>query len=171
MEWQEASSRRATTRKLEMSKKSLRTLCIAVMLAASAITVAPAFAAKVDDPSLYTTEALQKNLVLGKTTKEEVRTIYGEPSYVNRTSAKDGNYENSWTYFPSESHGEKVRKRVTGFLKGMLPGNAATATSVAQEHGVAARNVKDFSLRIEFDKSGIVQDYRQSEDNDSKDAL
>lgn len=152
-----------------MSTKPLRTLCIAAMLAASA--VAPAFAEKVDDPSLYTTEALQKNLILGKTTRDEVRAIYGEPTSVMRTSAKDGAYERSWRYSPSESHGEKVRKRVTGFLAGVLPGNSASAASVAQEHGVGARNVKNYGLWIEFDRNGVIQDYRQEEGNDSRNAL
>lgn len=152
-----------------MSMKPLYRLGIAAMLAFSLAT--PALAEKVDDPSLYTTEALKKNLVLGKTSRDEVRALYGEPTYVHRASAKDGGYEKSWSYYPSESHGEKVRKRVTGFLKGMLPGNAATATDVAQEHGVGARNVRDYSLWIDFDSKGIVEDYRQGEDNNSRDAL
>ncbi|MFC3655305.1 hypothetical protein ACFOPN_06285 [Xanthomonas hyacinthi] len=75
--------------------KPFRTLCISAMLAAS--FAAPAFAEKVDDPSLYTTEALKKNLILGKTTKEEIRAIYGEPDYVQKASAKQGAYDTHWT--------------------------------------------------------------------------
>lgn len=152
-----------------MDRKPLRTLCIAAMLAASVAT--PAFAEKVDDPSLYTTEALQKNIVLGKTTKEEIRAIYGEPTYVRRASAKEGGYENNWHYLPGESRGEKVRKRVTGFLKGMLPGNAGTAADAAQEQGVGSRNVRDYDLSLDFDRNGVVENYRQGESNDSKDVL
>ncbi|MBN6110378.1 hypothetical protein JR063_02175 [Xanthomonas sp. CFBP 8700] len=153
-----------------MTMKPFRTLCIAAMLAAT--VAAPAFAAKVDDPSLYTAEALKKNLILGKTTKEQVRAIYGEPTSVSRTSAKDGAYEKSWRYRPSESHGEKVRNTVTGVFRSMLPGaHTGAAVNEAQEHGVGARNVKNFALSVEFDSKGVVTDYDQDEYNESKDAL
>jgi outer membrane protein assembly factor BamE (lipoprotein component of BamABCDE complex) len=153
-----------------MTMKPFRTLCISALLATS--LAAPAFAEKVDDPSLYTTEAVKKNLVLGKTTREEVRAIYGEPTYVYKTSAKNGGYENRWRYNPGESHGEKARKTVTGVFRSMLPGAyTGAAVNEAQKHGVGARNVKDYSLSIEFDSKGVVTDYDQSESNESKNAL
>lgn len=153
-----------------MTMKPFRTLCISAMLAAT--FAAPAFAAKVDDPSLYTTEALKKNLVLGKTTKEEVRAIYGDPDYVHRASAKEGGYETSWSYSPTESHGEKVRETVGGIVRGMLPGwHTGQAVNEAQKHGVGARNVKGYSLSVSYNAKGIVTDYEQTEDNNSKDSL
>lgn len=154
-----------------MTIKPLRTFLVSAVLAASC--VAPAFAEKVDDPSLYTTEALKKNLVLGKTTKEEVRAIYGEPSDVDRASAKEGGYETSWSYFPTESHVEKIRESLGGVFRGMVPGGHGTATAVeeAQNHGVGARNTKKYYLHISFDAKGVVTDYNQSEVNRSKKAF
>ncbi len=153
-----------------MTMKPFRTLCISAMLAAT--FAAPAFAAKVDDPSLYTTEGLKKNLVLGKTTKEQVHAIYGDPDRVDRTSAKQGSYERSWSYYPTESRGEKIRQRANGFLRGIIPGGKTTgAVNEAQEFGVGSRNVKGFTLHISFDKNGILTDYDQSERNESKDIL
>ncbi|MET0550852.1 MAG: hypothetical protein ABW002_16445 [Xanthomonas sp.] len=149
--------------------KPFRTLLISALLAAS--FAAPALAEKVDNPALYTPDAVKKNIVIGKTTKEQVRAIYGEPTYVSRTSGKEGGYEKSWSYRPSESHGEKARKTATGLLKRMLPGYTGAAVNEAQEQGVGARNVKSYDLEVEFDAKGVVTDYQQSESNVSKDAL
>ncbi|KMM74237.1 hypothetical protein ACP93_17785 [Xanthomonas sp. NCPPB 1128] len=153
-----------------MTMKPFRTLLISALLAAS--FAAPALAEKVDNPDLYTPDAVKKNIVIGKTTKEQVRAVYGEPTYVSRTSGKEGGYEKSWSYRPSESHGEKARKTATGLLKRMLPGYyTGPAINEAQEHGVGARNVKSYDLEVEFDAKGVVTDYQQSESNVSKDAL
>ncbi|MBO9828707.1 hypothetical protein J7373_10645 [Xanthomonas sp. A2111] len=153
-----------------MTMKPFRTLLISAMLAAS--FAAPALAEKVDNPELYTPDAVKKNIVIGKTTKEQVRAIYGEPKHVYRTSGKEGGYEKSWTYRPGESHGEKIRGTATTVLKRMLPGYyTGQAVNEAQDHGVGARNVKSYDLEVEFDANGVVTDYRQSESNQSRDAL
>ena len=143
-------------------------LLAASLLLLSSLAAGQAYAQKVDDPTQYEYEQLQKAIVIGKTTKEEVRAKFGEPDYVHRASARQGGYEQSWSYYPSESHGEKVRSRVTGFFKNMIPGRAGTAADVAEDHGAGARNVKDFSLHIDFDRNGVVEDFDQSESNNSR---
>jgi hypothetical protein len=133
-----------------------RNLFAASLLLLSSLTAGQAYAQKVDDPTQYEYEQLQKSIIIG------------DPDYVHRASARQGGYEQGWSYYPSESHGEKVRSRVTGFFKNMIPGRAGTAANVAEDHGAGARNVKDFSLYINFDRNGVVEDFDQSESNNSR---
>jgi hypothetical protein len=140
----------------------------ASLLLFSALAAGHARAQKVDDPTQYEYEQVKKSIIIGKTTREEVRAKYGEPDSVHRASAREGGYEKWWSYHPSESHGEKVRSRVTDFVRGMMPGRSGTAAGVAEDHGVGARNVKGFSLYVYFDRNGVVEDFDQNERNDSR---
>ncbi|MFC3655246.1 hypothetical protein ACFOPN_05990 [Xanthomonas hyacinthi] len=60
---------------------------------------------------------------------------------------------------------------MTGFVRGILPVAPVVAANVAQDHGLGARNVKNYSLSIRFNAQGIVEDYDQMEMNRSRDSL
>jgi hypothetical protein len=127
-----------------------RNVFAASLLLLSSLTAGQAYAQKVDDPTQYEYEQLQKSIIIGKTTKEEIRAKFGDPDYVHRASARQGGYEQSWSYYPSESHGEKVRSRVTGFFKNMIPGRAGTAANVAEDTWRRGPECEGFLLVHQF---------------------
>ena len=88
-----------------MSQKALA----ASLLLLSSLAAGHAYAQKVDDPTQYEYEQLQKDIVIGKTTKEEIRAKYGEPDSVYRASAREGGYEQSWSYCARS--GRSLRRR------------------------------------------------------------
>lgn len=99
---------------------------------------------------------VDRNVVRGKTSMENIRAIYGEPY------KKSGNGLNDIWYYRSlkRSAGVALVDRAQGAIYNALPGGARRASGTAQEIG--GRPVKDNEsqeLTFHF-KGGFVRDYQ-----------
>lgn len=128
--------------------------------------------------STYSPEKVKANLVIGKTTKDEVRNMYGGAS---RSEGRDGE---TWYYSHKKKEdftstvGKNLVKRGIGKLTAHLPmmGYMASSNELVGEAGTvvgyeAAHRVHDRvneelpskdewqELTIEFDKKGVVKSY------------
>ena len=125
------------------------------------------------DTAKFEPAQLKKNLIIGKTTRDEVKAIYGKPGHVSRAPASEGSYETTWDYDTSgrDTAAGKARKSVMGRIRNFIPGQSgygSTATDVALEQGVGERDAKRYVLYIHYNKSGVITDYELSEYNEKK---
>ncbi len=128
--------------------------------------------------SSLTQESLQKNLVVGKTTKAEVKKIYGEPTSVSKKKSGD-----TWVYVYEPAKGNAVAAGVAhsatsaavaegssrATLAGMKAGGMAgglIAANASQEAGSVATSSVDKAfprdpkkLTVRFNKFDIVKSY------------
>lgn len=125
------------------------------------------------DPSEFEPAKLKQNIIIGKTTSNQVKAIYGKPKSIDRASAAEGGYDTEWSYITDEeaTAGKKARSSVMGRIRNFipLPANGNTAVDVAtDEQNVGDREVKNSRLRISYDKNGVVTDYEVSEYTETK---
>lgn len=89
-------------------------------------------------------QTVEQKIKIGKTTKAEVKTMYGEP-----TNVATGNGFENWTYSFSQS---KTDPKMYIPLVGIF---------------MAKDSIKANTLYVSFDKKGVVNDYRFSAQNNS----
>lgn len=123
-------------------------------------------------------EGLQKNLVVGKTTKAEVKKIYGEPTSVKKRKSGD-----VWVYMYDPAKGNSVaagvaqsatsaavaegtsRATLAGIKAGGMAGGLVAADASTRAGSVATSSVdKAFprdpkKLTVRFNKFDIVNSY------------
>lgn len=154
----------------------------------SFLTVIPVFVmalmlsgclASITGSNKFSPEKVGENLVVGVTTKEQVREIYGEPTYIDTSKKGD-----TWTYVDEPTENERTAGNLIGSMApdlvdagsekagtevtkagGGVIGGAAT-TSATSTAGYAATdavvehtNREATTLTIYFDKGGVVKDY------------
>lgn len=89
-------------------------------------------------------QTVEQKIKVGKTTKTEIKTMYGEP-----TNVATGNGFENWTYSFSQS---KTDPKMYIPLVGIF---------------MAKDSIKANTLYVSFDKKGVVNDYRFSAQNNS----
>lgn len=123
-------------------------------------------------------EGLQKNLVVGKTTKAEVKKVYGEPTSVKKRKSGD-----TWVYVYEPAKGNSVaagvahsattaavaegssRATLAGMKAGGMAGGLIAADASMQAGSVATSSVdKAFprnpkKLTVRFNKFDMVSSY------------
>lgn len=128
----------------------------------------------------YTHDNVAKQVVKGQTTKEQVRSIYGEP----QTIKPQRGGEEMWTYRAEVNHeaNEAARNDKDVAHSGVDTGSQLAGSAVGVKHGYAAGKATEVGtgaagsaaveaagpeirtvprrLQIIFDKNGVVKSYR-----------
>ncbi|VGO10806.1 hypothetical protein AMB3_1198 [plant metagenome] len=101
-------------------------------------------------------EYLKANLVVGKTTKDDVVRAFGEPA---NKSYRDNGTE-TWAYRPEQLDGENWLDQATNYIGGVMTNTAVVRT--ASVTGQQARdNYNHAWLNIEFNKRNVVTNWQR----------
>ncbi|MBS7456849.1 hypothetical protein [Coralloluteibacterium stylophorae] len=144
-----------------------------MLLVVTLMTMPQAMAADVPAAEKYSQQYVLSHIVIGTTTREQVRAAFGEP-HQSQGGIVDGVVRADWTYYQRNESMQARTSRARGFLRSaaaFLPGNSETRAAINDANyevgrvasnmdGMDATNAAPRTLRVQFDDHDVVRSYQ-----------